>query len=93
MQLKTPVECINHTAPDVKNGRICPEKRDFNEAVELLLDNPILTKRSLVRVDIMYIRGFTDTRLRPYLGDWDGTEDVNTCPNLATLSCDDQRRL
>lgn len=89
---KTPAEMMNHTAPAIKKGEIVPAVLSFAEAVALMVDNPILIKRPLIRVDGLYIQGFADPQLEPYLGKWDGSEDVITCPNLQTLSCDEQKR-
>lgn len=89
---KKPEAMMNYTAPAVKNGEIIPERLSFKEAVELMVADPILIKRPLVEVDGMKIQGVTDRRLTPYLGSWDGSEDVVTCPNLQTLSCDEQKR-
>lgn len=55
-----------------------------------MIENPILIKRPLIRVDGMSIQGFMDERLPPYLGSWDRKDDVVTCPNLLSLSCDDK---
>lgn len=88
---REPATMMNHTAPAVKRGEIVPAALGFSEAVALMLADPILIKRPLIKVDGMAIQGFTDPRLSPYLGDWDGREDVVTCPNLQTLSCDEQK--
>ena len=88
---KTPVAMMNATAPALKNGVINPERISFEQALMLMLENPILIKRPLIVVDGFSIQGFSDQRLLPYLGNWDGREDVVTCPNLQTLSCDKQR--
>lgn len=88
---KEPVLIMNHTAPAIKKGEIVPANLQYNEAVALMIENPILIKRPLIRVDGMSIQGFTDERLTPYLGAWDGKDDVVTCPNLRTLSCDDRK--
>lgn len=88
---KEVVQIINHTAPAVKKGEIIPERLSFDEAVDLMVNEPLLIKRPLIQVDNMDIQGFDDPRLTPYLGDWDGGEDVTTCPNLQTLSCDEKR--
>lgn len=82
---------VNYTAPKVKNGEINPEELTFEEAVALMIKDPILIKRPLIQIDSLYIQGFDDDRLKPYLGSWNGKEDVITCPNLMKLSCDEQR--
>ncbi len=84
-------EIINHTAPAVKKGEIVPTHLTFDEAMDLMVKDPILIKRPLIEVDGQTIQGFTDPRLTQYFGDWDGTEDVVTCPNLKTLSCDEHK--
>lgn len=89
---KKPEAMMNSTAPAVKNGEITPERLSFKVAVEMMVADPILIKRPLVEVDGMKIQGFSDPRLAPYLGDWNGLDDVVTCPNLQTLSCDEQKR-
>lgn len=88
---KEPVEIMNHTAPAIKNGEIVPERLRFDEAVDMMLMDPILIKRPLLIVEGINIQGFTDPRLKPFLGTWNYSEDVITCPNLNTLSCDDRQ--
>jgi nitrogenase-associated protein len=88
---KNPSEMINYTAPAVKKGELVPEHLSFKEAVNLMVADPILIKRPLIAVNGLNIQGFSDSRLTPYLGDWDGRDDVTTCPNLQTLSCDAQK--
>ena len=85
---KTPVNMMNGTAPALKTGLIDPSLLSFEEAVSLIIRDPILIKRPLINVDDLYIQGFDDQRLRPYLGCWDEHEDVITCPNLHVIACD-----
>ncbi len=87
-----PEMIMNHTAPAIKNGELVPADMQYEEAVSLMMENPILIKRPLIKVDGMSIQGFMDERLKPYLGSWDSKEDVITCPNLFTISCDEKRR-
>ena len=87
---KNPAQSINHTAPAVKNGTITPAELTADEALELMLADTILIRRPLVVVDGLHLQGFTDRRLAPYLGDWDGSEDIVTCPNLQTIPCDER---
>lgn len=90
---KEPALIMNHTAPAIKKKEIVPADLQHDEAVSLMIDNPILIKRPLIRVDGLSIQGFTDERLTPYLGSWDGRDDVVTCPNLKTISCDEKKKL
>ena len=89
---KQPSQIMNHTAPAIKKGEIVPADLHYDEAISLMIKTPILIKRPLIRVDGLSIQGFTDERLKPYLGSWDGTDDVVTCPNLKALSCDDRKK-
>lgn len=81
---------MNFTAPAIKSGDIDPASLTAEEALALMLTTPLLIKRPLIRIGDLHIQGFTDKRLQPYLGDWDGSDDVITCPNLHTVSCDDR---
>lgn len=88
---KSPEQMMNSTAPAIKNGEIVPQELETTEAVRLMVADPILIKRPLIAVDNLFIQGFEDARLRPYLGGWNGEEDVVTCPNLRSLSCDEKK--
>jgi arsenate reductase (glutaredoxin) len=83
---------MNHTAPAIKKGQIVPANLQYDEAVALMIEDPILIKRPLIRVDGLAIQGFMDERLAPYLGSWNGREDVVTCPHLQNLSCDERKK-
>lgn len=88
---KTPEQMMNSTAPAIKKGEIKPAELQFDDALELMINDPILIKRPLVSVDGVHIQGFDNPLLIPYLGNWNQTEDVITCPNLQTISCDDKK--
>lgn len=85
------MEIMNSIAPAIKNGEIQPADLSFIEAVRMMVETPILIKRPLIRIDDMHIQGFTDERLQSYLDGCDGAEDVVTCPNQQTVSCDEQK--
>ena len=88
---KQPTQMMNHTAPAIKNGDIDPDSLSFDQALAMMIKEPLLIKRPLIRVADLYLQGFDHDDLRPYLGNWDGKEDVTTCPQLQTLSCDEQQ--
>lgn len=87
---KLPEQMMNYTAPRIKKGEVIPEKLAFDEAIQLMTEDPLLIKRPLIEVDGLFIQGFDDELLGPYLGEWDGSEDVLTCPNLLSSSCDEK---
>ena len=89
---REPRKIMNYTAPANKNGEIDPETLSFEAAVALMVATPLLIRRPLIEVDGLLLQGFDHPRLRAYLGDWDGADDVLTCPNLKTLSCDEQAK-
>jgi nitrogenase-associated protein len=83
-------QIMNHTAPQIKKGEVVPKNLTFEEAIQLMINDPILIKRPLIEVEGLFIQGFDNALLGPYLGDWDGSEDVLTCPNLLSVSCDEK---
>jgi nitrogenase-associated protein len=87
---KKPAAMMNHTAPAIKNGEIDPKALTFEQAFALMLENPILIRRPLIEVEGRCIQGFDHPLLQPYLGSWDGREDVITCPKLHATACDEQ---
>lgn len=88
---KDPSQIINPTAPKVKKGEIVPTSLSFEQAMGLMIGDPLLIKRPLIEVDGLFIQSFDHPALKHYLRDWDASEDVITCPNLQTLSCDEQK--
>lgn len=90
--VKDPTAIMNYTAPAIKKGEILPANLQFDEAVSLMIENPIIIKRPLIRVDGLSFQGFTNKLLTPYLGAWSGEADVITCPNLQMISCDDRQK-
>lgn len=89
---KEPVTMMNFMTPAIKSGDIDPAALSFEGAVALMAASPILIKRPLIRIGDLHIQGFADERLQPYIGNWDRGEDVTTCPNVKTISCDEQRK-
>ena len=77
---------MNHTAPAMKKGEIVAINQQYEEAVSLMIKNPILIKSPPIRVGGLSVRGFTGESLTPYLGSWDGKNDVVTCPISHTIS-------
>ncbi|NTU58779.1 MAG: arsenate reductase family protein [Chlorobiaceae bacterium] len=91
---KTVYECFNPAAPDIKNGRIDPGILSKEEAIDMMVKNPLLIRRPLMKIGVRRIQGFDPAQLRSiiYLEPVKGAEslvqsfkmlDMNSC----TLSC------
>ncbi|PKO86596.1 MAG: hypothetical protein CVU18_14230 [Betaproteobacteria bacterium HGW-Betaproteobacteria-12] len=63
---------FNRAAPAVKSGEIVPEDLGFEDALHLLLENPLLIRRPLMEVGEERMVGF-DT---PAVDAWLGLKDV-----------------
>lgn len=91
-------ECFNASAPDVRDGVIDPSKLSDEEALELMLANPLLIKRPLMRINGHRLQGFDTVKLKTIISlePVPGAEaivesfkmlDMNTCPGLSTDKC------
>lgn len=60
---KSVSECFNENAPDIKSGRINPARLEKDEAVAMMIADPILIKRPLIRYRSEAILGFDLVRL------------------------------
>ena len=61
-------EWFNRAAPAVKSGEIVPENLGFEEALHLLLDNPLLIRRPLMEVDGERRVGFDVAAVDAWIG-------------------------
>lgn len=61
-------EWFNPAAPDIKSGQIAPENLGFEDALHLLLSNPLLIRRPLMEVDDERMVGFDVARVDAWLG-------------------------
>jgi nitrogenase-associated protein len=61
-------EWFNRAAPAIKSGQIVPENLDFEEALHLLLDNPLLIRRPLMAVDEERRVGFDLDAVHAWIG-------------------------
>ncbi|MCE1274328.1 MAG: arsenate reductase family protein [Chlorobiales bacterium] len=91
-------ECFNLAAPDVRDGKLDPSAFSEDEALELMIGNPLLIRRPLMIIDGRYLQGFETQVLRkiislePVRGAETVVEslkmlDLNTCPNPASDIC------
>lgn len=61
-------EWFNRSAPAIKSGEIVPENLAFENAVRLLLDNPLLIRRPLLEVGDERQVGFDVAKVDAWIG-------------------------
>jgi nitrogenase-associated protein len=61
-------EWFNTSAPKVKEGLVDPEALTFDEAIELFIQDPILMRRPIIKVNEKYIVGFAESELEKITG-------------------------
>ncbi len=64
---------FNPTAPDLKSGKIRPDQIEASEALELMIENPLLIRRPLMQVGDRKEVGF-DLKI---VADWIGLQPIN----------------
>ena len=97
---KSVAECFNPAAPSIKSGEINPSGFTREEAVTIMIREPLLIKRPLMKIDNHHLQGFDTTvlknliRLDPVHGAEDVLQsfkmsDMNSCPhnNNNNFSC------
>jgi len=88
------VEWFNHTAPRVRDGEIWPHKLSGEQAIALMLKEPLLIRRPLMEVDDQRRVGFDQDAVDRWIGlssKAKDREDLETCPRqtgkLHAASC------
>jgi nitrogenase-associated protein len=88
------VEWFNHTAPRVRDGEIWPHKLSGEQAIALMLKEPLLIRRPLMEVDGQRRVGFDQGAVDRWIGlssKARDREDLETCPRqtgkLHAASC------
>ena len=66
---KLPVkDWFNSNAPDIKYSEIDPNAQSEAQALELMLNNPLLIRRPLMHIDDVFIAGFDQELLDHWIG-------------------------
>jgi nitrogenase-associated protein len=55
---KAASDCFNPAAPDIRDGRLDPSAYSLEEAIGLMIENPLLIKRPLMELELRFIQGF-----------------------------------
>lgn len=73
---------FNPAAPAIKQGQITPAKLSESEALDQLLEDPLLIRRPLMISDGRYKMGFDLAEVKAWVGldQQDSDLDVQTCP-------------
>jgi len=58
---------FNGAAPAIKSGRLQPEQLDEQQAIELMIADPLLIRRPLLEVDGQRMAGFEAERIATWL--------------------------
>ena len=77
------VKWFNPTAPPITAGEINPEHVSADQALSLMVRQPILIRRPLLRVEDRCAAGFDLTEVDAWIGlapNSDLTQDIQTCP-------------
>ncbi|MDD5412855.1 MAG: nitrogenase-associated protein [Methylobacter sp.] len=82
---------FNYSAPAIKLGEIEPDKLTEQEALALMLENPLLIRRPLMQVGDSLMAGFDQQAVDGWIGlkeiD-DANQNMESCPRpLAQESC------
>ena len=75
---------FNRASPRVKSGEIDPEKIDEENALKLMLQDPLLIRRPLIEVDGRREIGFDQERINAWLGLTPVARDLESCPKSAS---------
>lgn len=54
---------FNPSAPDIKSGLVNPENLDEQQAIELMVKQPLLIRRPLIEIEDKFYAGFDSDRL------------------------------
>lgn len=80
---------FNPSAPGVKSGDIDIASLNKDEALELMIDDPILIRRPLLRIADEYRVGFDQNKINSWIGlaAVDDEKDLESCPQTKGHSC------
>lgn len=81
---------FNYSAPAIKYGEIDPYHLTEQQAIELMLETPLLIRRPLMQVGDRLLAGFDQQVVDNWIGltEIETTTDLESCPKtLAQASC------
>lgn len=83
---------FNPSAPRIKQGRVHPELLDAQQAIALMLSDPLLIRRPLMQVGERKMAGFDEQRAAYSLGltGLSSSEGIERCSKPQHESCRDE---
>ena len=73
---------FNYSAPAIKHGEVEPDKLTEQEALALMLENPLLIRRPLIQAGDSLMAGFDQQAVDNWIGlqKIEATSDLESCP-------------
>ncbi|MGR9116479.1 MAG: ArsC/Spx/MgsR family protein [Gammaproteobacteria bacterium] len=83
-------EWFNRSAPAIKNGLVDPKAVTGQQAIALMLSDPLLIRRPLMQVGDEKTAGFDEQFLEYLIGlnNMQSETDIETCPRARQTSCE-----
>jgi len=80
---------FNGSAPDIKSGLVDPASLTEDQALALMIENPLLIRRPLMRVWSDYRVGFDSAQVHQWIGldVVNHGEDLESCPQTTGHQC------
>ncbi|ACF44312.1 thioredoxin domain-containing protein [Pelodictyon phaeoclathratiforme] len=99
---KPVADCFNPAAPMIKSGELNPQSFTREEAIAMMIQQPLLIKRPLMKIGGHHLQGFDTTILKKLIHltpPHDEEEmttsinmsDMNSCPHDKNFSCTTQK--
>lgn len=81
-------EWFNLSAPAIKSGLVVPERLEPQQALALMVNEPLLIRRPLMVVEGDYRAGFDLNDVQQWIGlePLAGVDDLETCPRSHAVS-------
>lgn len=84
----TPVnDWFNRSAPAIKNGGVIPERLNEKQALELMVNDPLLIRRPLLEIEGKRFIGFDTAVLSPWLNASSVPSNIENCPRSHSKDC------
>ncbi len=88
-------EWFNRSAPQVKDGQVVPELLSAEQAIALMLQEPLLIRRPLMQIGGQQLVGFEAEKVNQALAlSWSASDNdaLERCPRYLGHSCSDTEK-